>query len=112
MPKKDDHVYVKHILEAIERIENYTRGVDFEEFLENEMMQDAIVHSIQIIGEAANNISPAFKESHPKIPWKDINGMRNKLVHHYFEVHLGNVWDTVPESIPALKEHLRNVPRD
>jgi uncharacterized protein with HEPN domain len=80
----------------------YAQGVDFERFDQDEILQDAIMRRIQIIGEAARKVSEEFKEGHPEIPWYEISGMRNRLVHEYFKVITEKVWEAVKRDIPDL----------
>lgn len=103
MSKKDFRVYLDDILSAILRIEEYTkRGKDV--FLCDEMMQDAVLRQLSIVGEAASKLTPPLKAKNPEIPWKDIIGMRNIIVHEYSEVKIGKIWDTVKLDLPLLKE--------
>lgn len=104
---KDDEVYIKHILEAIDRIDNYTRDVSEEKFKETEMIQDAVVRQIEVIGEATKQLSEETRESHESVPWKDIAGMRDNLIHNYFGVDLDQVWQTVQKDLPDLEEKLQ-----
>lgn len=90
------------MLLAARRIQKYARGYDFERFEEDDVVQDAIMRRIQIIGEAARKVSPEFKEAHPEIPWNDIIGMRHKLIHEYFQIIPEKVWEAVVSDIPAL----------
>jgi uncharacterized protein with HEPN domain len=106
---KEDLVYLKHILDAIARIEEYTKGVDYEDFMNKPLVQDGIIRQIEIIGEAVKKLSVQIKEKYPEIPWKDVAGMRDKLIHEYFGVDLDAVWKTVKEDIPFLKEKLENI---
>lgn len=85
---KSDQTYLGHILEAIERIEDYTKDASRAAFLENGMMHDAVIRQIEIIGEASNNISETLRENHTEIPWGQIIGMRNRVVHAYFDIDL------------------------
>jgi uncharacterized protein with HEPN domain len=102
---KDDEVYLKHIMEAINRIEDYTSGVEKEEFLENSMMQDAVVRQIEIIGEAAKQLSGSTLDEYD-LPWSDIAGMRDKLIHNYFGVDIDQVWETLEKDLPELKQKI------
>ena len=104
--KKDDTLYVTHIRDAISAIEKHCAGVSREEFMERRIIQSAVIRELEIIGEAAKNISDEYRNLHSDIPWKDIAGMRDKLIHGYFGVDLGLVWDTVQVKIPKLKEQI------
>ncbi len=101
---KDDKAYLRHILEAIEKIGRYIEGVSFEEFGENDMMVDAVVRELEIIGEASKNLSEAFCQSHPDISLRDAVDMRNFLVHEYFGVNRRIVWDTCKNDLPRFCE--------
>lgn len=80
-----------------------------EAFLADELIQTFIVHHLQVIGEAANRLSPAFQTAHPQLPWSSMAGMRHVLVHDYFKVDLDLVWDTASRDLPALEVKLRGL---
>jgi len=107
--KKDDTVYLRHILDAIDLIEEYTNEMSENEFLSNLMARDAVVRQIEIIGEAARNISDEFRDSYPKVPWRKMIGIRNKIIHEYFNVDFSIVWDTVQDDLPDLKNIIRSM---
>ncbi len=90
------------MLLAARKICGFTRGVSRERFQADDLMQNAIMHLIQSIGEAARKVSPEFTQSHPEIPWQEIIGMRNRLVHEYFRIIPDKVWEVVEKDIPAL----------
>ena len=100
---KDDGVYLRHIMEAIDRIRSYTsagRGA----FGQDLKTQDAVIRNLQIIGEASKKISAEMRDAHTDVPWKNMTGMRDRVVHDYFGVSLDIVWDVVENHLPALRE--------
>lgn len=101
---KDNNVYLKHILEAIESIDDYIKNFDYDVFSNDKKTVDAVVRELEIIGEAANNLSDEFKNGHPEIPFRDMIDMRNILTHEYFGVNTKIVWDTCKVDLPKLKE--------
>ncbi len=100
---KDDAFFLRHILDAVNQIEEYT-NIAYEEFLETRLLQDGVVRQLEIIGEATKNLSSDITGQYPQIPWKEIAGMRDKLIHAYFGVDLDEVWNTAKKDIPYLKE--------
>jgi uncharacterized protein with HEPN domain len=103
---KDDRLYLGHILEAIDRILLF--GQDGEGHFRTDIRtQDAIIRNLQVMGEAVKKVSAETRAAHPGIPWKDIAGMRDRVVHDYFGVSLDIVWDVVAHHIPPLREKLR-----
>jgi uncharacterized protein with HEPN domain len=101
-----DQNFIKHILGAIERIESYTRGLEENDFMNNFMIQDAVIRNLEIIGEATKKISSQTKNTYPEIQWKKISGMRDKLIHDYFGVDLISVWSVVLTDLKTLKTQL------
>ena len=106
---KDDSIYLRHVLDAIGRIEEYTKGITRKGFLNDHLRQDAVIRQIEVIGEAVKKLSAETKEKHPLTPWSDVAGMRDKLIHHYFGVDLDAVWDTVRRDIPVLKKQIAKI---
>ena len=106
--EKDNRVYFLHITDAISRIEGFTDGRR-EKFFQSELIQNAVVYNIGIIGEAAGQVSNWLKESHPEVPWQQITSMRNRLVHEYFNVNLNLVWEVVERDIPLLKAQVEAI---
>lgn len=101
--------YLSHIAEAIRRIEHYTANVNEANFLQDELIQDAVIRNIEIIGEAARNIErhhAEFSTTHSDIPWRDIYLMRNQVSHGYFSVDLGIIWQTLKHDLPVLKKSI------
>lgn len=107
--KKDDNLYLIHILDATVKIESYLQGVNKEVYDSNTMIQDAIIRQLEVIGEATKNISNEMRDSKPNIPWQDMAGMRDKLIHHYFGVDIGQVWLTANTDIPPLKNEIQSL---
>ena len=106
---KDEKVYIEHISAAIKKIEEYVAKLTKEKFMENTLVQDGVIRQIEIIGEASKLISNETKKKSPATTWKDITGMRDKLIHAYFGVDLDAVWKTVKEDIPSLKKDIKKL---
>ena len=106
---KDNLLYIEHILESIKNILSYNKGLNEKEFLENKMVQDTTIRNLEIIGEAAKQISDDFKNKYPDIEWKKMAGMRDKLIHDYIGVDLWAVWEVVDKIIPDLKGRISDI---
>lgn len=109
MNKKDDTVFLRHILDSSNKVEEYIGNVTETSFHQNTLIQDGVIRQIEIIGEAAGRISKALRDSYPNIPWQDISGMRNKLIHEYFGVNLQAVWLTATNDVPSLKKEVQKI---
>ncbi len=107
MSKRSDKEFILDMLTACERIINYTRNMDFEDFENNDLVLDAVVRNIEILGEATKRISDEFKDKYSEIPWKEIARTRDKIIHFYFGVDVDIIWDIVQADIPDLSKKLR-----
>jgi uncharacterized protein with HEPN domain len=94
--------YLADILEAIQRIQEYTDGLKDEAYYVDYKTQDAVVRNLEVIGEAAKNISEDFRTEHLQVPWRDLAGVRDKLIHQYFGINQEIVWQIVQKDLPAL----------
>jgi len=103
---KSDKAYLSHILDAISDLERFMKDVSKDEFLENTEKQYAVFRALEIIGEAAKNVSGEVKAKNPEVRWRNIAGMRDKLIHEYFGVNLNLVWETIQVYIPELKKQI------
>ena len=108
MPKRDDKLLLDDILEAGNKIIRYVQGVDFTAFNQNEEKVDAVIRNFEVIGEAAGNLSASFKQKHPQIAWRKINGYRNRLIHEYFGIDLSIVWNIIQSELPQLLEEIKD----
>jgi uncharacterized protein with HEPN domain len=109
MPKRGDKEFLLDIIEAIKRIELYTKELSYPVFLERMETQDAVVRNFEIIGEAVKNVSRTLKAKHNNIQWKEIAGMRDKVIHFYFGVNWDIVWGVVKDSLPPFKEKIERI---
>ncbi|MDO9575580.1 MAG: DUF86 domain-containing protein [bacterium] len=101
--KREFGDYIQDIIDAMNKGMDFIDGMEPEEFIRDEKTVFAVIRAIEIIGEAVKYIPEDVKKEYPQIPWKEIAGMRDKLIHAYFGVNLVRVWETVKEEIPALK---------
>lgn len=110
--KKDTSVFLNHILDSIEWIEKDIAGLSRKEFFENVPIQDAVFRRLEIIGEATRNLNIDFRQNYPDVPWKKIAGMRDKLIHDYFDVDLELVWEVVKKDMPELYKYIQKINKD
>lgn len=101
--KKIPAVYISHILTCINAILDYTQNMDEQAFLNNKLVQDAVLRNFEVIGEATKQLDEAFRAKHPHIPWRQMAGLRDKLIHDYMGVDIWAVWQVVAEVLPQQK---------
>ncbi len=104
--KKDNRVYIEDMLDAIEKIETYVFSLDEIQFSRDQKIQDAVIFRFAVIGEAAGKISEEVKQKSKDIPWRQIIGLRNMVIHEYSGISLGRVWAVIREDLPTLKANL------
>lgn len=109
MSERADVEFLADTKEAVLRINAYTGDLSYEQFLEDKKTQDAVVRNLEIIGEAAKNISEELKKKYPQIRWKELAGVRDKLIHHYFGVNFDIVWSIVKQELPELLSQLEEI---
>jgi uncharacterized protein with HEPN domain len=109
MPVRDWRFRIQDILECMDRIAEYTAGLSYEAFLGNRLVIDGVVRNLEVIGEAARHIPDDVQTRFPDVPWVEMKGMRNILIHEYFGVSLEIVWKTVREDLPPVEPKLREV---
>lgn len=102
--RRDDSAYLLDILIAARKALKFVEGIDRNEFEGNEILQNAVIRPLEIIGEASAKISKEFRAAHRGIPWREMIGMRNRIMHEYFRIDYGIVWDTIQKDLPKLIE--------
>ena len=108
MPR-DYKIYLKDILESIAKIDEYTKGVSFAEFKEERMREDAIIRNLMTIGEAVKSIPGTIRSKSPQTEWEEMAGLRDILVHQYFGIELGTIWDIIKKDLPRLKRDIEKL---
>ena len=109
MKTKNHRLYLEDILEAVEKIQRYIKGLAYDTFVKNDMAVDAVIRNLEIIGEAAKNLPEDVKGRYPDIPWKRMIGLRNIAVHEYFGVDLSIIWEVITKNLPETKAKIVEV---
>ena len=107
--KRDYMLYIKDILDCMEKIEDFIGDMDFDEFVKDDKTTSAVVRKLEIIGEATNNIPKEIRMKYKEIPWSDIARMRDKIIHFYFGVDYEIVWKVIKERLPEIKQQIKRV---
>ncbi len=103
---RDYRLYLDDVLQAVKKVEKYTRGITFAKLIKNDLLVDGITRNLEIIGEAAKNIPMDIKKKYPYIEWKKIAGFRDILAHEYFGIDLEVMWDIVKNKLPDLRKKI------
>ena len=107
--KRNELLYLQDIYDATSKIEEFIVNMSYDEFSRDEKTQYAIIRAFEIIGEASNKISEGLKEVYFDLPWREMSGMRNKLIHEYFGINTEVIWKTTKEDIPLLKKQIKTI---
>ena len=106
MSKRDASLLLQDMRESMQKIARYVAGMDRAAFLADDKTADAVVRNVEIIGEASNQLPEDFKTRNPQVPWRQMTGMRNRIVHDYAGVDLELVWEVVTKSLPVLEKQI------
>ena len=109
MSKRGDREFILDMMIACERMLEYTEQLSYEDFSKNQMAIDAVVRNLEILGEAAKNVSNELKSKYPEVEWQEIARTRDKIIHSYFGVDISIIWDILANDIPVLKNKLQNL---
>ena len=109
MSKRGDRESLADMHEAIQRIQQYTTGLSYSQFLADAKTQDAVVRNVEILGEAVKHLSRELTAAHTEVEWKSIAGMRDRLVHEYFGVNLDILWDVLATKLPILRVQIERI---
>jgi len=109
---RESELLLKDILEAISAIEKFVEGISFEDFMNNDEKSSAVIRKFEIIGEATKGLPEDLKDKHPEIPWKEMAGFRDKLIHFYFGVKYELVWQAIKKRLPRIKSLIQKILED
>jgi len=109
MSKREIKILLDDMIEAIGKIDRYIKGMTFDDFVNDSKTVDAVVRNLEVIGEAANRIPRSFQQQHPEIEWRQIIGLRNRVIHDYFGIDYDIVWYVITKDLKKLKNKLKNI---
>lgn len=109
MSKRRDRDYLTDIREALNRITTYTAQLNYKQFMNDIKTQDAVIRNLEVIGEATKNLSIRLRKKYKQIPWKDMSGVRDKMIHHYFGINYDIIWTIAKEEIRELLPQIENI---
>ncbi|MGE8204625.1 HepT-like ribonuclease domain-containing protein [Heyndrickxia sp. NPDC080065] len=107
--QREPKVFLEDILSSAIKVEKYTRGLSFEDFIDNDLVYDAVIKNILVIGEATKNIPKDIRQSNPHIEWRKMAGMRDMMIHGYFSINFQIIWDVVQNKIPEFKQQIEQL---
>ncbi|MDO8471571.1 MAG: DUF86 domain-containing protein [bacterium] len=107
--QKDNRIYLQDILDAVVKVEQYTKKFTQKKFATDELVQDAVIRNLELIGEAVGHLTSGFTKKHPDFPSHEAIAMRNFLIHQYDEIDVDILWETIQKDLPALKEQVRAI---
>lgn len=107
--QSEDKIRLYHILDEANEACRFAGGLSFDEFRKDGKTVRAVIRSIEVIGEAASKLSLEFRKEHPEVPWRKITGMRNRLIHVYFDIDYHIIWQTVKENLPPLIDQIQSI---
>ncbi len=106
---RDYKVYIEDILEACQKVQNYTAGMSYIAFVQDEKTIDAVIRNLEVIGEAIKRVPEEIKSRYPDLEWKKIEGLRNILIHEYFGVNIEIIWDVVQNKLHPLRKKVERI---
>lgn len=109
MKNKSPIIFLQDILDSIQQIEIYITDLDFEDFASQRLIVDAVVRNLEIIGEAAKNLPEDFRQQHQDIPWKNMIGLRNIVIHEYFGIDMSIIWEIITKDLLSIKPTIQNL---
>jgi len=109
MSERGNVEFLSDALEAIKRIKDYISDMDYKAFLKDLKTRDAVLRNLEVIGESSKNIKDDFRELYPDVPWKEMSGLRDKLIHHYFGVNFEIVWTIIHDELPGVEKKIDTI---